>query len=108
MACSLSNLVDSLAEGIHTIKSKDSFFFLEYERVKDNLIKYECPSCNNDYLNKILMKNLKSDSLVCRRSENPHYYRQPPFMTISPSYLFFQTPTFYILTISPIIWQSYL
>ena len=29
MACSLSNLVDSLAEGIHAIKSKDcDFFFL--------------------------------------------------------------------------------
>ena len=42
MASSLSNLVDNLKEGIHKIKSKDYDCFLEYESVKDNLIKYEC------------------------------------------------------------------
>ena len=40
MASSLSNLVDNLAEGIHKIKCKDWDCFLEYENVKDNLIKY--------------------------------------------------------------------
>ena len=40
MARSLSNLADNLAEGIHRIKSKDCDCFLEYESIKDNLIKY--------------------------------------------------------------------
>ena len=39
-ASSLSNLVDNLTEGIHKIKCKDCDRFLEYESVKDNLIKY--------------------------------------------------------------------
>ena len=52
MTSSLSNLVDNLAEGIHKIKWKDCDLFLEYESVKDNLIKYKCLSCNKDYLNK--------------------------------------------------------
>ena len=37
--------------------------FLEYESVKDNLIKYKCLSCNKDYSNKIyeeLKKRFKS------------------------------------------------
>ena len=41
MARSLSNLVDNLAEGIHKIKRKDCHYFLEYESVKNNLIKYK-------------------------------------------------------------------
>ena len=49
MASSLSNLVDNIAEGIHQIKCKDYDYFLEYESVKDNLIKYKCLSCNKDY-----------------------------------------------------------
>ena len=53
MASSLSNLVDNLAEGIHKIKCKDCHSFLEYESVKDNLIKYKCLSCDKDYSNKI-------------------------------------------------------
>ena len=39
MATSLSNLVDNL-------KCKNSDFFLEYESVKDILIKYKCLYCN--------------------------------------------------------------
>ena len=54
MASSLSTLVDdNLAEGIHKIKWKDSYCFLEYESVKDKLIKYKSLSCNKDYSNKI-------------------------------------------------------
>ena len=53
MASSLSNLVYNLAEGIHKIKWKDCDCFLEYESVKDNLIKYKCLFCNNDYSNKL-------------------------------------------------------
>ena len=53
MATSLSNLVDSLTEGIHKIKCNDCDFFLEYESVKVNLIKYKCLSCNKDYSKKI-------------------------------------------------------
>ena len=40
MASSLPNLVDNLAEGIKKIKCKDCECFLEYEGVKDNLMKY--------------------------------------------------------------------
>ena len=49
----LANLVDNLTEGIHKIKCKDCDCFLEYESVKDNLIKYKCLFCNKYYLNKI-------------------------------------------------------
>ena len=53
MASSLSNLVDNLTEGIHKIKCKHECF-LEYESVKDNLIKYKCLSCLlQDYSNKL-------------------------------------------------------
>ena len=40
MASALSNLVDNLAEGIHKTKCQDCDCFLEYESVKDNLMKY--------------------------------------------------------------------
>ena len=53
MTTSLSNLVDNLAEGINKIKCKDCDCFLEYENVKDNLIKHKYLSCNKDYSNKI-------------------------------------------------------
>ena len=49
MATSLQNLVDNRTEGIYKIKRKDCDCFLEYESVEDNLIKYECLSCNKDY-----------------------------------------------------------
>ena len=42
-----------LTEGIHKIKSKDCYCFLEYGRVNDNLIKYKCLPCNKIYSNKI-------------------------------------------------------
>ena len=41
MANSLSNLVDNLTEGIHESNCKYCDCFLEYESVKDNLIKYK-------------------------------------------------------------------
>ena len=44
MANSLSNLFNNLIERIHKIKCKDYDCFLEYESVKDNLIKYKCLS----------------------------------------------------------------
>ena len=49
MAISLSNLVSNLTEGIHKIKCKDCNCFLEYERLKDNLMKYKCVSFNKNY-----------------------------------------------------------
>ena len=52
MTTSLSNL-HNLAEGIHKIKCKDCDCFLEYEIVKDNLIKCKSLSCNKDYSNKL-------------------------------------------------------
>ena len=52
MASSPSSLVDNITEGIHKIKCKDCDYFLEYERVKDNSIKYKYVSRNKDYSNK--------------------------------------------------------
>ena len=63
MASSLSNLVDDLAEGTHKVKYNDCDCFLEYENVKDNLVKYKCLYCNKDYsnkLNEILKKQFKN------------------------------------------------
>ena len=59
MASSLSNLVDDLTKGIHKIKCEDCDCFLEYESVRDNLIKYKCFPCNKDYSNKISAKRTK-------------------------------------------------
>ena len=56
MASLLSNLDDNLAGGSHKIKCKDCDCFLQYESVKDNLIKEKCLSCNKHYSNKV-MKN---------------------------------------------------
>ena len=78
MASSLSNLIDNLTEGIHKIESKDCDYFLEYESVKDNSIKYNCLSCNKDYSNKIdeeLQKIFKSTFkfiLLLRKGIYPH------------------------------------
>ena len=47
-----SNFVDNPSEEIYKIKSKDYDWFLEYESVKENVIKYKCTSCNKDYSNK--------------------------------------------------------
>ena len=63
MATSLSNSVDNLTEVIQKIKCKDRDCFLEYESVKDNLIKCKCLTCNKDYPNKIdedLKSNLRT------------------------------------------------
>ena len=63
MATSLSNLADNLTEGIHKIKCKDCDYFLEYESVKVNLIKYICLCCNENYSNEV-------DEELKKRSEN--------------------------------------
>ena len=63
MASSLSNLVVNLAEEIHKIKCINCDCFLEYESVKDNLIKNKCLSCKRNYskkLDKKLKKWLKN------------------------------------------------
>ena len=52
MASSLSNI----AEEIHKIKCKNCNYFLEFESVKDNFIKYRWLSCNKDYSNKLDQK----------------------------------------------------
>ena len=44
----LSNLVDNLTKVIHKIKCTDSYCFVEYESVKDSLMKNKCLSCNKD------------------------------------------------------------
>ena len=51
MATSLSNLVGNLTEGTHKIKCNDCDYFLEYQSVKDNFIKYKRLSYNKDYSN---------------------------------------------------------
>ena len=48
---SLPNRVESLAKEINKIKCKDYGCFLEYESVKDNVIKDKYLSCNKDYSN---------------------------------------------------------
>ena len=53
MASSSSNLVDNLTGGIHKIKYKDCDYYLEYEGVMDDLIKYKCLSCNKEYSDKV-------------------------------------------------------
>ena len=53
MASLISNLAINLAEEIHKTNCKDCDCFLEFERVKDNLIKYKCTSSDEDYVNKI-------------------------------------------------------
>ena len=63
MATSLSNLVDNLTEGIHKTKCKDCDCFLEYESVKEILIKYKFTSCNKDYSNEI-DEELKKSFLI--------------------------------------------
>ena len=51
-----SNLADNLTKGIHKTGCKNCGCFLEYESVKDNLMKYKCLSCNKIIQTK-LMKN---------------------------------------------------
>ena len=41
MTTSLSKPVDNLTDRIHKIKCKDCACFLEYDSVKENLIKYK-------------------------------------------------------------------
>ena len=54
MVSSLSNLVDNLAEGIHTIKCTNcKTCCLEYTHLKDGLIEFKCLYCY-----KISKKNL--------------------------------------------------
>ena len=60
MITSLSNLDDNLSKRVNKIECKDCDFFLEYESVKDNLIKYKCLSCRKDYSN-IIDEELKKD-----------------------------------------------
>ena len=68
MASSISNLVNNLFEGIHSIKCKFAHdakkcetgrikykycdCFLEYTNFKDDLIKYKCLCCNKNYQHK--------------------------------------------------------
>ena len=83
---SLSNLVDNLTERIHKIKYKDCDCFLQYESVKDKLIKYKFLSCNNDYSNddkprkpfkstfKFSNNDMNKSILVLREGVYPHGY----------------------------------
>ena len=52
MATSFANFVDNLKEGIHKIKCKDCYCFLEHDCVKDNSINYKCLFHNKKYSNK--------------------------------------------------------
>ena len=88
MATSLSKNFGNLAEEIHKIKFKDCGCFLEFESVKDDLIKYKCLSCSKDYSNKLdgeLKKKFKKAfkfsnnyinkfSLLVRKSVSPYEY----------------------------------
>ena len=70
MASSLSNLVDSLGEGIHKIKCKDCNCFLEYESAKENLIKNKCLFCYIDCSNKLDEKLKKKFKNTFKFSNN--------------------------------------
>ena len=63
MDSSSSDLVDNLIEGINKIKCKDYGCFLEYKRVKGDLIIHKCLSYNKCYsktLNEKLKKKFKN------------------------------------------------
>ena len=66
----LSNLADDFAEGIHKIKCKYCDYFLEYESVKDNLIKYKYLSYNKNYSNKLDEKLKKRFKNTFKGSDN--------------------------------------
>ena len=70
MGSSLSNLVDNLTERIHKTKCKNYDCFLEYESVKDNLIKCKYLSCNNNYSNKYDEKLKKRFKNTFKFSDN--------------------------------------
>ena len=70
MVSLLSSLVNNSAEGIHKVKCKNCGCFLEYESVKDNLIKYKCFSCNKDYSNKLDEKLKKKFNNAFKFSNN--------------------------------------
>ena len=70
MASPLSNLVDTLAEGIHKIECQDSDCLLEYESVKDNLKKIKCLSSNINYWNKIAEELKKRFKNTFKFSDN--------------------------------------
>ena len=70
MASSLSNLVDKLAEGIHKIKCKYCYCFLEHESINGNLIKYKCLSYNDNYSNNIGEKIKKQFKNTFKFSNN--------------------------------------
>ena len=70
MANSLSNLVDNLTEGIREIKCNDCDCSLKYKSVKNNLIKFKCLSCNEDYSNKLDEKLKKRFKNTFKFSDN--------------------------------------
>ena len=73
MATSLSNLVDNLTEGIHKIRFKDCNCLLEYESVKNSLIKYKCLAYNKEYsikFNEELEKKFKNTFKVYNNDIN--------------------------------------
>ena len=58
------------------MKCKDCDSVLEYESVRDNLIKYKCLSCNKDYSNKLdekLKKRFKN-TIKLRKGICPYEY----------------------------------
>ena len=86
MATSLSNLVDNLTEGIHKSKYQDCDCFLEYESVKDNLIKYKCTYCSEDYSNKTgekLKKRFKNTFKFTNNDINKFCCKEKVFLLMS-------------------------
>ena len=49
----MQDLANNLTEGIHEIKCKGCGSFLEYKRVKGNLIIYKCLNCYKNYSKKL-------------------------------------------------------
>ena len=81
MVNSFSNLVDNLAEEIHKIKCQDCDCLLEYESVKDDLIKCKCLPCIKVIQNKTFKSIFKFSNndinkfiLLLRKGVNPYEY----------------------------------
>ena len=69
MTTSLSKLDHNFKEGIHKIRCRLSLVFWMWQ---DDLIKYNCLSCNKDYLNKLNgeLKKKKIKNTLKKSSNN--------------------------------------
>ena len=73
MSSSLSNLADNLSEGLHSDKSTDCKFYLDYMTTKDEQLIFRCFECKNNYgkdFNKELIKRFANIYEFCNEDIN--------------------------------------